>query len=193
MCEAVPCAALDAQPVLRIARRVDSDSVRVEPDTLSVDVDVRTGRCPRPRVAVDEARHAVCALEAPDVRAVSLVSTEGGRPRGTRPVADNMAHTARHAPFPKVAADLHMKTEMFERQNKTKQSIESQGVRRTIDKDIRLNHNSQARDKNRFGDGTFENVKKVRRTICEARMRNPRKKNCETLGLAQNPFSEMSR
>ena len=101
MCEAVPGAALDAQPILRIARRVDS--ARAEPDTLSVDDDkVRAGRCPRLRVAVDEARHAIGVIKAHDVRAVRAACAEGVRPRDTGPVADNIAHTARHAPFPKV-------------------------------------------------------------------------------------------
>ena len=56
-----------------------------------------------------------------------------------------------------------------------------------------LSHKSADGNRNRLMDGTFENEKKVRRTICEAGMRKPRKKNCETLGLAQNRFSEMSR
>ena len=56
-----------------------------------------------------------------------------------------------------------------------------------------LNHNNQDGNKKQRMDGTFENVKKVRGTTGEAGMRKPMKKNSETLGLAQNRFSEMSR
>ena len=89
MCEAVPGAALDAQPILRIARRVDSVRVRVEPDALRrrfVDDDVRAGRCPRPRVAVDKARDAVHALEATDGRTAGAACAKDGHPRDTHPV-----------------------------------------------------------------------------------------------------------
>ena len=59
------------------------------------------------RVAVDEARHAVRALKAPDFRAVRAACADGGRPRDTRPVAGDVACRALDAQFPKVAADLH--------------------------------------------------------------------------------------
>ena len=88
VCEAVPCAALDAQSILRLARRVGSTRVRVEPDTSHAVDDVRAGRCPRMRAAVDEACRAVCALEAPDNRAMlarrvrRMCPSRDTRPRG---------------------------------------------------------------------------------------------------------------
>ena len=102
-CEAMPGAALDAQSILRLARRVNSTRIRVEPDTSSpVDDDVRAGRWPRLRVGVDKARHAVRALDALDHRIMLSRRVRRLCPStGHTPTAGNTARHARHALFPK--------------------------------------------------------------------------------------------
>ena len=99
----MPGAALDAQSILRLARRVNSTRIRVEPDTSSpVDDDVRAGRWPRLRVGVDKARHAVRALDALDHRIMLSRRVRRLCPStGHMPDVGDTARSARHTLFPK--------------------------------------------------------------------------------------------
>ena len=90
--EAVPCArSTPAQPS-RASRRLCPRPRQRRTRRPPAHRRRRTaGRCPQLHVAVDDARHAIRARKAPDIRAARAACAKAGRPRDTRTVACDVA------------------------------------------------------------------------------------------------------